>query len=400
MHEHDQDRISVPVEGTATSRQLHIVSGKSKIQTAEFPLMVEFWGAILALLSAGWLLLGCSALAKTGPAMPGGQAPGPIFRIETFQEERILALDPERITDSDVKELLSKMPAPRIFSFKGTAVANMESFGNFMNQMGYPDEKLRNPQTGKYSYSLTWSWLGCTCFECADMVGALAWYYEKEGMVPMLVGHSGGGVEVYRILYGLAGADRINGEAAYVEDKGIPVWNPVTGRAEPRYVVHDPVTGTQRRLSDLRVPYATMLATDKVVRLVPGFPGCHADIEKLPYVPDSVEDFTGFYESDSEQYQLLLPAKRSTNIRNVRLPSEVNHIGAFNMDGLAQNAQVRAWINAYRPGIYDAPPKVMGLDTSNIIHAADIWYSVKKHWCLEAKRLILAHRDVAKNPAR
>ena len=37
-------------------------------------------------------------------------------------------------------------------------------------------------------------------------------------------------------------------------------------------------------------------------------------------------------------------------------------------------------------------PPAEDLDTRNILHAADIWYSVKKHWCLEAQRLIRAKR--------
>ena len=30
------------------------------------------------------------------------------------------------------------------------------------------------------------------------------------------------------------------------------------------------------------------------------------------------------------------------------------------------------------------------MDTANLLHAADIWFSVKKHWCLEAQRLVRA----------
>ena len=42
-----------------------------------------------------------------------------------------------------------------------------------------------------------------------------------------------------------------------------------------------------------------------------------------------------------------------------------------------------------------APPPAQGdLDTRNLVHAADIWFSVKKHWCLEAQRLVRAHRAV------
>ena len=50
-------------------------------------------------------------------------------------------------------------------------------------------------------------------------------------------------------------------------------------------------------------------------------------------------------------------------------------------------------IYGYRPVLpLAAPPAGAGIDASNIVHAADIWYSVKKHWCLEAQRLIGARR--------
>jgi hypothetical protein len=32
------------------------------------------------------------------------------------------------------------------------------------------------------------------------------------------------------------------------------------------------------------------------------------------------------------------------------------------------------------------------VDTKNIVHAADIWYSVKRHWVREAQRLVAARQ--------
>jgi hypothetical protein len=59
---------------------------------------------------------------------------------------------------------------------------------------------------------------------------------------------------------------------------------------------------------------------------------------------------------------------------------------------LAANPVTRAWIERYAPGA--EPPSQAGLDTQNLLHAADIWFSVKKHWCLEAQRLVRAKRAV------
>ena len=332
--------------------------------------------------------------------MAGAQLPVSTFQLSAFEEDEILALDPERISDRQVREALSRAPPPRILSFKGTLFADMESFGSFLSQMGYPAEKLRNPRDGSYTYDVTWH--GCKCEECPEIVGALAWYYEEEGMVPMLVGHSGGGVAVSRILYGLADAEKTDADT-----KPIPVWNPAKRKAESRYNVRDPVTGVPRRLSDLRVPYAAMIATGRLLRLTPFFPGCAEDAARFTNIPDSVEEFTGFeiegdiFTQGTGPYRSLTPGTRPIVVRNVQLPSTTDHVRAFRMDGLAQNSQVRAWINAYRPNRPNDPiPTDTDLDVSNILHAADLWHSIKKHWCLEAQRLIRVRRAVVADSVR
>ena len=50
----------------------------------------------------------------------------------------------------------------------------------------------------------------------------------------------------------------------------------------------------------------------------------------------------------------------------------------------------RAWIDAYSPGTQAPLPDAAGIDTSNILHAADIWWSVKGNWCRVAQRAIRA----------
>ena len=320
-------------------------------------------------LTASLLALCCVASAQAWAAVP---------EIETLAENEILALDPERISDRQVKDVLSKAPAPRILTFKGTLFADMESFDRFLGAMGYPTGRIR-------SYDATWH--GCTCEECTEIVGTMAWYYEQDGIVPMLIGHSGGGVVVSRILYLLADSD-----GAGADRRRIPVWNPVKKQAESRYGVRDPMTGVTRRFSDLRVPYAAVLATGTLMRKFPGFPGCGEDVERLLKIPDSVEDFTGFQiEGDvftigTGPYQPVATAA----VRNVTLSIATSHINAFRMDGLAQDADTRAWISAYRPSPAPDPNSVP--DASNIAQAADIWYSIKKHWCMEAQRLIQERR--------
>jgi len=69
----------------------------------------------------------------------------------------------------------------------------------------------------------------------------------------------------------------------------------------------------------------------------------------------------------------------------VRLSPQVSHLRAFEVDGYAEQPQVRAWIEAYRPGSDAPPPDAPGLDLSNLHHAADLWHSLKKHWALQAR---------------
>src|SRR4030065_1878121 len=60
-------------------------------------------------------------------------------------EEKILALDPEHITEKEIKDVLSHAPAPRIIKIHGGVypvrlmTALMKSFSEFFISMGYPD---------------------------------------------------------------------------------------------------------------------------------------------------------------------------------------------------------------------------------------------------------------------
>ena len=123
-------------------------------------------------------------------------------------------------------------------------------------------------------------------------------------------------------------------------------------------------------------------------------------VARLRSVPDTVDEFTGFfiewdliagtspgaaqdnpYRADRDRRRCATSRSRRT-IRHISLPAAAH---------LAANEVTRAWIERYAPGVADRP-QTADLDTRNILHAADIWFSVKKHWCLEAQRLVRAHR--------
>ena len=123
--------------------------------------------------------------------------------------DRILKLDPEALSEEDMDQVLSKCPAPRMILLEGSLrLVSMESFAKFLVAMGYPEDRVRDPRNGSYSYS--------SYADSRVMAGMIAWYYEKEGMMPMVIGYSQGGMLSVRILHELAGTFH----------EKVAVWNP------------------------------------------------------------------------------------------------------------------------------------------------------------------------------
>jgi hypothetical protein len=331
-----------------------------------------------------WALLPGPARAEPDQPAAEAAARAPTIDLDRETQARILALAPEHITDIDVKQTLALAPAPRIINLQGSvAVVTMAPFAEFLAAMGYPEQRLRNPRDGALSYS--------SFADSRELAGTLAWYYEHEGMMPMLIGHSQGGMMAVRVLHELAGDFSAQ----------IPVWDPLRGEAEPRTSIVDPFSGVERSVIGLKVPYAAALATGTLPRILLGQWDM---VKRLHEIPDTVEEFTAF----SLEWDLIAgnfgsyEAYRATGsaaVRNVTLPASASHIGLPLAKPLALDQKTRAWIDAYDPAQAPAPiPEEPGVDMSNIVHAADIWHSVKKHWCLEAQRLIRSRGLAAANP--
>jgi hypothetical protein len=333
---------------------------------------------LLAVIAAG----GCAGPSPSEQARREGSAASEAvprrLTVDAVTENRILALAPERISEQEVTELLSRVPAPRIICLQGSVpIVTMQPFAEFLVAMGYPESRIRDPADGRYSHS--------SYGDSRRLAGVLAWYYEREGMMPILVGHSQGGMLVIKVLYDLAGAsgDRI------------VVWNPRTDEAEQRSVIVDPLTGARRPVVGLKVGYAAAIATGSLPRVLLG----QWDIlPKLRKIPDSVEEFTGFFiewDPIAGSFPGTEPfrATGSAAVRTVTLPADYGHIALPLTTHLAANPVTRAWINAYVPAqampTLPAGPEV---DATNIVHAAEIWHGVKKRWCLEAQRQIRARR--------
>ncbi len=322
----------------------------------------------------GFLFLSCTHVGNSVPPSP---------RESTFVtpelEARILSLNPDAISEREVAEVLSKCPAPRVFCFDGSVpIVTMESFGRFLVRMGYPETSVRDPKNGSYSYS--------SYRNSAEIAGMAACYYEKVAKRPMGIGHSQGGMLSVKILHELAGAFR----------EEIEVANPYSGQSENRHSIIDPLSGEERSVVGLKLGFASAIATGKGVRFVLAQWNM---LSRLRKIPDTVEEFVGvhlqndlisgtlFGVGQGDQYTPMGSAK----VHNVVLPPESSHLGVPLIEDLAKNEQARAWINSYGPsnGSLHPPPALEG-ETRNILFAAEMWFNIKKHWCLELKRWILS----------
>jgi hypothetical protein len=318
-------------------------------------------------------------------AHPGRVEPLAVMRalaLDPEQEDRILALDPEQISERDVRTTLATAPAPRVVSVHGGVYPvhlAMESFARFLIGMGYPEQRLRHPGDGRLSQSPYAS--------SERLAGLVAWYYEREGVRPLLVGHSQGGVQVVKVLYDLAG--RFNDR--------IRVWNPFTDQPEDRFSIVDPLTGREQPVVGLGLPYAAVVGTGGAAML---FPHQWSMLGKVRSVPDTIEEFTA-YAIDLDLVAWDFPglgaasvfrANGAARVRNVRLPAGYSHIVVPVTAHLAKDPAMKARIDAYTPEQASGFPVAPDGAADNALWAADVWYSIKRHWCLEAQRLIRAKR--------
>ena len=350
---------------------------------------------ILALLGAVVCFSGCGNYQRHGldPAraqhvqrdvLPGQPA------LSRDLENKILALNPENVTAGDIENTLSHAPAPQIILIHGglkSVIDEMVSFSEFLMGMGYPGASLTNAGDGTYTFS---------CYESSEKIaGVVAWYYEQEGLRPMMLGHSQGGMQVVKVL------DRLASDAS----ARLYVYNPLTWQKENRYEIVDPLTGQRRPVVGLKLPYVSAVGAGGLTRVLPNQWEMNF---KLRTIPDTVEEFTGFCKvndllgGDFLGYGPANHYKASGTalVRNVWLPSEYAHGRIPDTKHLLQSETIKDWINNYRascePVVHPKLNAAFETNSRHILWAADVWYSIKKHWVLELQRCILAKRS-AKN---
>jgi hypothetical protein len=338
---------------------------------------------------AALVLAGCAtappssdtAAAESEPltSAPGLQTQRAKLALPPEVEDAILAIDPDHVTDAEIRGPLAHAPAPRIMLLHGGIYPVhlvMVSFGHFLTEMGYPAKAIRDPYDGDWSYSP---------YESADMLaGIVAWQYEHDGMRPMLIGHSQGGMQAIKILHDLAG--HFSPE--------LRVFDPVTHEFENRTAIIDPLTGHKRPVVGVSASYASVVGAGGAAFLLPNQWDM---VGKLRSIPDTVDDFTGYFiavdliawsfPGVNEEERFHTDGK--ARVRNIELPASYSHVLLPAVAQLGKDPDTRAAINAYAPGSTDG----VAADTvTGAAWAADVWYSIKKHWVTELQRLIRARR--------
>jgi hypothetical protein len=301
--------------------------------------------------------------------------------LDRALEDRVLALDATRVSARDVADVLSKVPAPRIMLVHGGVFPvhlAMVSFGSFLVELGYPEARIRDPGNGEWSYS--------PYTTTPRLAGIVAWHYEQDGLRPMIIGHSQGGLYVVKVLKELAGTYQAQ----------IPVWNPMTDLEERRDTIIDPLTGRERPVVGVSMSYASALGAGGWALLLP-----HQwdDFANLRRIPDTVQDFTGYFIA-LDLFALSFPGNPfdvpyqpngAAKVRNMILPAATSHVFVPVTHQVLADPEVRTWLDTYVPDLPDAKG-APGAYSGSLLWAADVWYSIKKHWTLEAQRMIRARR--------
>jgi hypothetical protein len=338
------------------------------------------------LLCAASLLAGCATYDRHGLDPLEAQkvekrAVVREFNLSPELQDKILALDPTHVSEKNIREVLSQAPAPRLINIHGGIYPvhmRMVSFCEFLMGMGYPGNAITNPGDGTFTFS---------CYESAEKItGVIAWYYELEAMRPMIIGHSQGGMQAVKVLHLLASHERL------------PVWNPLTWDREHRFEITDPLTGKKCPVGGgLQLSFVASMGAGGLTRALPNQWDM---IGSLRDIPDSVVEFTGFYKGmdvlggDFMGYgsaNLFKPLGKA-EVRNVQLPTEYSHGKTPDAKHLLKSQQIIDWINNYQPMDQPKVDVQFDSDASHILFAADVWYSIKKHWVLELQRMIRAKR--------
>ena len=268
----------------------------------------------------------------------------PIARLE----DRILALDPERVTAADVRQMLAQGPTPRIMLLHGGIYPvhlSMASFGRFLVGMGYPEARIRDPCDGKLVAQPV---RGRRAARRHRRVALREGRHAADADRPQ-PGRDAGG-------QGPARAERrLQRRGRRVESA-----HRFCRRTARRSSIRSPATSGPS--SALTLSYASAVGAGGAAFLLPNQ---WSMLGKLRTIPDTVDEFTG-YSIDARPGRGPCPASTRTRkfenggrakVRNVTLPAGINHITVPVTAQLAARIRRCAkWIDAYVPGTPPPPP--------------------------------------------
>ena len=206
-------------------------------------------------------------------------------------------------------------------------------------------------------------------------------------MRPILVGHSQGGIQAVKILL----------RARRARSEPTAPFNPLTGRYESRTTIVDPLTGRERPVVGLS---RVLRVGGRRRRARAALPIQWSMSDLMRTIPDTVDEFTGF--SDRARFLRIgpsgtegaedLPARRQAPRAQRDAAGRVFHVFVPVTAQLAEDPAMRDWINAYVPDNEAARHRCRSPDRATCSWAADVWHSIKRHWALEAQRLVRAKR--------
>jgi hypothetical protein len=226
------------------------------------------------------------------------------------------------------------------------------------------------------------------------MAGMAAWFYEHDGMAPILVGWSGGGILVIRALHALNGSP---------ETEPVRMVNARTGEVEERTWFRDFHTGRRRPMPALRVPFAAALAAGGLGRAVQ--PKVWPIVEGLHRVPDTAREFLGF-KSPADIFGTdmmngsdgaFIEANRfrpmgSAKVRSIMTDDSYDHFWVVHCNELLKSPEGTAWVRSYRPDPgygqrdYRNSLEFTFIQEKRNLWCGELWHGVKKHWALSAQR--------------
>lgn len=320
--------------------------------------------------------------AEAVRALAAQRDPVHAFAMDRALEDRILALDPKKISAVDVRDTLSKAPAPRVLTIRGgiyPVYLAMESFGAFLIGMGYPEDRILTPHEHDWSLSP---------YQSADEVaGLIVWCYEHEGVRPTIIGHSQGGIQAVKVLHVYAGDWATE----------LHPWNPVTGEYEARTTIVDPLTGRERPVLGFRMGLVQTVGTGGWALALPNH---WIVLDRVRTIPDTVDEFIGYriafdlWALDGPAFDEMktFHANGTAVVRNVWLPAEYAHVMVPATRDLVSSPAMRAWIDAFVPDGPSAKTPLPEGPQDNVMFAANVWYELKKHWAIEAQRFVRARR--------